>query len=129
MTRTAACACGQLRAEVTGAPRRVAICHCHACRARTGSAFSWNARFAADQVELSGADKSFARQGDEGSTITYHFCPDCGATVWYETSGVEGIAIPVGAFAPGDGPAPEVSVYDNRKPDWLRLAPSMEVWD
>ncbi|MBM1219640.1 GFA family protein [Ponticoccus sp. SC2-23] len=125
----AACACGQLGAEVTGQPLRVAICHCHACRTRTGSAFSWNARFSRDSVSLSGEARAFSRLGDEGGTITYHFCPDCGVTVWYETSGRDGVAIPVGAFAPGQGPKPEDSVYDNRRPDWLFLAPELEVFN
>lgn len=129
MTRTAACACGALTAVCTGEPLRVAVCHCHACRTRTGTAFSWNARFAADQVARTGESRSFARTGDEGSRITHHFCPACGVSVWYETSDVAGVAIPVGAFAPGtDLPAPEVTVYDSRRPAWLRLAP-MTVWD
>lgn len=130
MTRhRAACACGQLSAEVSGPPIRVAICHCHACRTRTGSAFSWNARFSNDAIRLSGEARAFSRVGDEGSTITYHFCHECGVTVWYETSGVQGLAIPVGAFAPETGPRPEFSVYDNRRPDWLMLDPELEVHD
>ena len=33
------CACGAVRYETTGAPRRVSVCHCKACQRRTGSAF------------------------------------------------------------------------------------------
>lgn len=130
MTRTASCACGALTAEVTGEPIRVAICHCHACRTRTGSAFSWNARFAAEAVSMTGDSRSYIRIGDEGSEITYHFCPHCGVTVWYENSALPGIAIPVGAFAPGDLPSPSVSVYHDRKPDWFAVADSdIDIWN
>jgi hypothetical protein len=38
-TRDAACHCGQLRLEVEGDPSVVSICHCLACKRRTGSAF------------------------------------------------------------------------------------------
>ena len=127
----ASCACGQLRAEVTGDPVRVSICHCTECRRRTGSAFSHNARFLPGQVRLSGADRSFTRTGDEGSRITYHFCPDCGVTVWYGNSDVpDMVAIPVGAFAMIDCPTPVWSVYDDRRPAWLQLdVPGLQVID
>lgn len=126
----ARCACGALVVAVTGDPLRVAICHCDACRARTGSAFSWNARFAAEQVVLPEGSRSFARIGDEGSEIVDHFCPDCGSTVWYTNSEMEGVAIPAGALVRAqDLPAPEVSVYDERRPGWLTLASTMERWD
>ena len=128
--RIASCACGSLNAVATAEPLRVAICHCNDCRARTGSAFSWNARFAADAIRLSGESRSFARTGDEGSVITYHFCPNCGVTVWYENDQSDGIAIPVGTFAPGDLPVPQVSVYDDRKPEWIDLAAhDMQIWN
>lgn len=128
--RVARCGCGQLTATCEGEPLRVAICHCHACRTRTGSAFSWNTRFKSTAVTLAGRDKSFTRRGDEGSEITYHFCPDCGVSVWYTNDQVDGTAIPAGAFAPGDLPAPQTSVYDNRRPDWLDLtAGKMQVYD
>ncbi len=127
----ASCACGQLRAEVTGEPVRVSICHCTECRRRTGSAFSHNARYLPDQVRVSGVDKMFTRTGDEGSKITHHFCPDCGVSVWYGNSDVaDMVAIPVGAFAMVDCPAPAWSVYDNRRPGWLRLdVPGLQVID
>lgn len=131
MIRVASCACGQLRAEVTGDPLRVSICHCTECRRRTGSAFSHNARFGRGQVRVTGRDRTHTRTGDEGSSITHHFCPDCGVTVWYgnaETS--ETIGIPVGAFAMVECPAPQWSVYDDRRPDWLRIeVDGLEVID
>lgn len=124
MSARAGCACGALTVRVTGRPQHVSICHCHACRSRTGSAFSWNARFDAGQVTSLGTARSFARAGDDGGTITYHFCGTCGVSVWYTNSGrPDAVMIPVGAFAPGDLPAPTTTVYDNRRPGWLSLSP------
>ncbi len=49
-TREAACHCGQLRLEVEGDPFVVGICHCLACKRRTGSAFGMQAAFEPQQV-------------------------------------------------------------------------------
>ncbi|OAE19403.1 hypothetical protein AXG93_1224s1000 [Marchantia polymorpha subsp. ruderalis] len=45
----------------------------------------------------------------------YHFCPDCGSTVYYENEDTPGVyAVPVGAFADPTFPAPQRSIYENR---------------
>lgn len=119
-TRLAACSCGQLSARVTGEPVRVSICHCLNCQRRTGSPFAQQARFPREQVTLAGQSTRYVLAGDEGSHAGFHFCPHCGATVWYEAEGLEAyISIPVGAFADPDFPAPTVSVYEERMHRWL----------
>lgn len=123
----AQCSCGQLRAVVRGEPFRVSICHCLACQRRTGSAFGTQARFEARDVEITGEATEWSRTGDEGSVITQRFCPRCGATVWYDLDTDPGIvAIPVGAFADPDFPAPRVSVYEERRHRWVRLPDTIE---
>ena len=118
-TRTASCSCGQLQASVTSDPIRVSVCHCLACQRRTGSVFGAQARFSADTVTISGRSKDFVRVGDEGTTTTFRFCPECGATVYYTAQGLEGaVAIPVGAFADPKFPSPTFSVYEERMPSW-----------
>ncbi|WP_374581014.1 GFA family protein [Pseudoduganella sp.] len=117
--RIASCSCGQLTAEVKGDPQRVSICHCLACQRRTGSVFGQQARFPRENVKVSGASTRYVRVGDEGGAATFHFCPTCGATVYYE-SGADGcIAIPVGAFADPAFPPPTVSVYEERMHQWV----------
>ena len=118
--RTASCSCGQLTATATGEPIRISICHCLACQRRTGSVFGAQARFRLEDVEISGQSTPYLRVGDEGYRITFHFCPECGATVHYSIQGLEAyIAIPVGAFAEPGFPAPTVSVYESRKHAWV----------
>ena len=121
--RIARCSCGQLQAEVFGAPFRVSVCHCLECKRRSGSAFAWAGRYYASQVTLSGTRRTFVRVGDEGSRITFRFCPDCGVTVAYENDDLPGmIALPAGTFADPGYPAPTVSVYDPaRICAWLDL--------
>ena len=118
--RLASCSCGQLTARVEGDPVRVSMCHCLACQRRTGSVFGQQARFRRDAVTLAGASTVYVRVGDEGSRVRFHFCPQCGATVFYEPEGLdEYLAIPVGAFADPGFPPPTVSVYEERMHAWV----------
>ena len=118
--RLASCSCGQLTALVVGEPVRVSICHCLACQRRTGSVFGQQARFLREQVVLAGTSTVYVRVGDEGSHVRFHFCPQCGATVYYELGGLDAyLAIPVGAFADPGFPAPSVSVYEERMHSWV----------
>ncbi len=125
--RLASCSCGQLTARTNGEPLRISICHCLNCQRRSGSVFAAQARFARDNVVVSGTSSSFALVGDEGSRAHFHFCPTCGATVYFQTEGAEEtIAIPIGAFADPLFPAPTVSVYEERKHAWVAPPPDAE---
>jgi hypothetical protein len=128
-TRIASCSCGQLTAEVTGEPVRISICHCLACQRRTGGPFAEQARYPREHVTVSGTSTEFARAGDEGPGAKFHFCPTCGATVYYELLDPQMsafLAIPVGAFADPDFPTPRVSVYEGRKHKWVIPPPEAE---
>lgn len=119
-TRLASCSCGQLSARVAGEPVRILICHCLACQRRTGSVFGQQARFARENVAVKGTSTQYTRVGDEGSRATFYFCPQCGATVYWEAEGLEPwLTIPVGAFADPGFPPPTVSVYEERMHGWV----------
>jgi len=119
-TRLASCSCGQLSAQVAGEPLRISICHCLACQRRTGSVFGEQARFPRASVSVFGVSTEYVRVGDEGSRVKFHFCPKCGATVYYEPEGLEEfLVIPVGAFADPGFPSPQVSIYEERKHPWV----------
>lgn len=118
--RHASCSCGQLVARVTGDPVRVSICHCLACQRRTGSVFSAQARFRREDVAVTGQSTVTTLVGDEGGRAHFHFCPQCGATVYYEAEAFPGFCmIPVGAFADPAFPGPRVSVYEARMHAWV----------
>ncbi len=121
-TRTATCRCGQLKATCRGEPVRVSVCHCHACQQRSGSAFAAQARWPSEDVALTGEANVWERTADSGHRVTYRFCPICGSTVAYTIEGWPGVtAIPLGAFAGTDMPAPAFSVYEDRKHDWVEI--------
>jgi hypothetical protein len=124
---TASCSCGQLSLTTNEDPIRVSVCHCLACQRRTGNVFGVQARFRREAVEIKGQSTKFLRIGDEGSRITFDFCPYCGATVHYQIEGEEQhVAIPVGAFADPGFPAPKRSVYEDRMHSWVHLPSDIE---
>lgn len=125
--RTASCSCGQLSVTTSAEPVRVSVCHCLACQRRTGSVFGAQARFPAASVTIRGNSTQFVRVGDAGSRALFHFCPTCGATVYYAIEGSgEHIAIPVGAFGEPSFPVPTVSVYEERMHSWVHMPEDIE---
>lgn len=130
-TRRATCSCGQLSATCRGEPARVSMCHCLACQRRTGSVVGVQARWPSTDVTFEGEDATWERVGDEGSRITFHFCPTCGATLWWQIEGMEDrVAVAVGAFADPSFPAPTFSVYEARQHAWLTIPDEgVEHWE
>lgn len=109
---------------------RISVCHCLDCKRRSGSAFAYQARWPDDQVQFEGDYREWTKANDGGSTATFRFCPNCGSTVAYSLDSMPGLtAIPVGAFADPAFPAPEYSVYEGRKPEWLKIiGDEIEHW-
>jgi hypothetical protein len=129
-TRRAACSCGQLILTAEGEPIRISMCHCLACQRRTGSIFGAQARFTRDKVSIEGRATQYVRTADSGNQITFHFCPDCGSTVYYRLDQLpDVIAVPVGAFADPTFPAPRVSVYESRRHAWAGIPADAEHYD
>jgi hypothetical protein len=126
-TRDAACTCGHLHLTAEGDPVRISMCHCLACKRRTGSAFGIQARFVASAVHVTGRYSDYVRTSDDGEQRTFHFCPDCGATVFYTLEGVpDVVAVPIGSFADPAFPPPTVSVYESRRNPWVVLPAAIE---
>ena len=119
--REGACACGQLRIRVRGAPSIVSSCHCLACQRRTGSLFGASAFFPRAQIAGSEGERStFRRQADSGAVLAFHFCPSCGSTVFWENERLPDIVcVAVGTFADPHFPPPVRTVWTTRKHDWL----------
>ena len=95
------------------------------------------AGFKAEQVQIIGRFSDYARISDEADRKehVFHFCPDCGSTVFYsEPTEPDRIAVAVGSFADPSFPPPTESGYDTRRHSWVRLPDSIsrhtpELWD
>src|SRR5215475_13929627 len=129
--RVATCHCGSLKLLAHGAPRRISLCHCQDCQRRTGSLFGVAAFYPREAVEiLQGESKSFIRPSASGKPVTFHFCPDCGASVyWLAERMPHLIGIAVGAFADPSFPRPEQSVWSKDRHHWLDLPSDMTMFD
>jgi len=123
MERTASCVCGQLTVTINGDPARVNLCNCRECQRRTGSAFQLGALFDDSQIKAIGGEaKTYTRTGESGRTMTLHFCPTCGVSVYFRAEGRPGmIGVHAGCFADPDFPAPNMALWTRTKHHWLTL--------
>ncbi|MGE0211024.1 MAG: GFA family protein [Parvibaculaceae bacterium] len=118
--RTARCSCGKLEVRCAGEPVSVSLCHCLECQKRTGSTYGIAAFYPRSAVEPSGPATSYTRASDSGHPVTFHFCPACGSTVYWEPSRKpDFIAVAVGAFADPSFPAPSKGVYGDHRHPWV----------
>ena len=82
------------------------------------------ARWPREQVRIEGTRPSTCGSLTRARSARF-FCPTCGATVYY-WSDPERIAVPVGAFADPNFPAPRVSVWEDRMHPWVGLPDGIE---
>ncbi|TPK59456.1 MULTISPECIES: GFA family protein [unclassified Mesorhizobium] len=121
-SRIARCTCGQLQIRCPQQPAKISLCHCLDCQRRTGSPFGIAAFFAADAIDIDGSSQTFRRNSDSGFPVTFHFCGNCGSTVfWYPSRKPEAVAVAVGCFADPSFPAPTQAVYGESRHDWVVL--------
>src|SRR6516162_6413644 len=128
MERTGQCHCGLLCVTTQGEPTRVYLCHCKSCQRRTGTAFHYGATFLKERVRRDGGRSTFERDAHTGSRIRFHFCPNCGSTVYWEgdrNPAVCGVAVV--AFDTSALPPPGDSIWDEAMHPWLGLPPGTPV--
>ncbi|MET0660458.1 MAG: GFA family protein [Steroidobacteraceae bacterium] len=125
----AACDCGQLRVTCEGDAVRISMCHCIACQRRTGAPFSANSRFERKRVTVAGRSTVYTRKADSGNSVSFHFCPVCGSTVYWELSGFPTlIAVAQGMFADPEYPPPTVSVWEQTRHPWTDRISLIHRW-
>lgn len=120
--RLASCSCGKLTVRCSGEPTKVSLCHCRECQKRTGSTYGIAAFFRRAAVQAAGQAQRYTRASDSGHPVTFHFCPRCGSTVYWEPARMPDlVAVAVGAFTDPGFPAPSQSVYGEYRHAWVRL--------
>jgi hypothetical protein len=111
----------------TGDPDRVYLCHCEACQRRTGTPFHFGATYPKERVRLEGERRVYERDADSGYGIRFHFCPNCGGTLYWEGDrNPAACGVAVGAFDTSDFPPPSDSIWEESMYPWLGLPPRME---
>ena len=115
----ASCCCGQLSLSSTQPVEKTAICHCIACKKRTGSNYGVQARLKKASCKVQGSASTYQRTGDEGCKIDYSFCPNCGTTLFWKIDAMpDEIILAAGTIDHMEIPAPTFSVYEERMPSW-----------
>jgi hypothetical protein len=121
-TRRAACSCGQIDLTIEGEPARISMCHCLDCQRRTGAVMSNQARFRRAQVRFEGRTTTWKRDAESGNALTFHFCPVCGSTVYWENETLpDYVLVAVGNFADPSFPAPTIAVWEDSRHPWVSL--------
>ena len=70
-------------------------------------------------MRLAGSSTIYERHV-EGRRLSFHFCPTCGSTVYWEAENHPGrYGIAVGAFADPHFPRPARSVFERSRHGWL----------
>ena len=105
------------------------MCHCYVCQKQTGSAFSIQARFPREQVTIEGKSTAWKFPIDGAKPVpyrncasgggTFHFCPECGSTVYYTVDAApDVIGVKVGAFTDPTFPSPMISGFEEYRFPW-----------
>lgn len=118
---TASCDCGAVTLSVSAKPVSMFQCACLNCQKVSGSGHSSVVLFPAAAIRLVGATKSVVRPADSGAKFTRHFCPECGTTIFGQSSRAPAFSIvPAGLFA---------GQNDWFEPNQLIFARSHQHWD
>jgi hypothetical protein len=128
-TRNASCSCGQLTVTYVGPdPERRALCQCNSCKLRTGSVMSASIRVPSSRITVKGKSTAwtFPEKGEtvayrscDSGGVTYHFCPVCGSTVYWDITFAPGYTgVGVGAFTDPTFPEPNISGFEEYKHPW-----------
>jgi len=138
-TRKASCRCGKLSVTYKGPdPERVTLCHCNSCQLRTGTAFSIQGRFPREHAKIEGKSTKWTFPGDSGKPVTYkscdsggatyHFCPMCGTTVYWDIHAApDVIGIAIGTLTDPTFPPPKISGFEEYGHPWAMKVADLPI--
>jgi hypothetical protein len=109
------CACGAVRFEAIGEPKRIGLCHCMTCRKHHGAAFNPFVVYPFDQVMIAGSLQSW-RSSEHGRRFSCQVC--CSPISYFEDEGGE-IELHLGSFDEPSLFAPQYVNWVVHREDWL----------
>lgn len=121
MKHRASCQCSAISVASDTDPDLSVICCCSACQRRTGSAFGVGVYFPINDVSISGRTRIWTRSAESGRSLTNHFCPGCGTTVyWTLDMRPQHLGVALGCLqTPSDDP--RYVVWAQTARGWLRF--------
>lgn len=124
------CLCGSVRYECQASPLAAMHCQCSDCRKTSATGHSSKLAVPRSAVKLSGELKFYESQGESGNAIRRGFCPNCGSSIYAESSGFPEI----GAIAASslDDPSifqPSMVIFAAGAPTWDYTDPQLPKFD
>ena len=118
MRTAGSCLCGAVRYEVTGALRDVILCHCRMCRKTHGhvAAYTATAKSALHLSETRGL--KWYRSSDKARR---GFCGECGASMFWEPSGKDYVAIAAGTLDAPTGLRTAIQIHLDSAGDYYAI--------
>ena len=125
------CQCGTVRYEVTGAPKRIVVCHCMDCQQQSSSAFGMTMVVAEEDFRLTqGALKTYESTSAAGRGKLGAFCPDCGTRIYHQTEWRKGmISVKPGTLDDTSWLKPEMHLWTCHKQPWVILPEDVDIYD
>ena len=123
----ASCQCGAVKVGSMAEPDFIIACNCKACQKKTGAPFGTGAYFKQSDFQVSGDTWKYTRTADSGRSLTNHFCPNCGTTIfWTLDMRPDHVAVGLGSFDT-KAPKPTRVIWMSQKHDWVEFPEDMEV--
>eukprot|EP01119_Soliformovum_irregulare_P018704 TRINITY_DN578_c0_g1_i1.p1 TRINITY_DN578_c0_g1~~TRINITY_DN578_c0_g1_i1.p1 ORF type:complete len:155 (+),score=25.01 TRINITY_DN578_c0_g1_i1:80-544(+) len=120
---TGGCMCKQVRYLISAQPDMFIVCHCIDCQKETGSAFLVEIQIPRTCFRITqGNPTGFTSTADSGSKITKYFCPECGSSLYSNTSSHPSkFDIRIGGLDDRSIVDPKMHVFASRKQKWFDI--------
>ena len=119
---TGSCLCGAVRYEVTASLRDVVDCHCAMCRKTHGHIAAYTA---APKPVLQLSESRGLRWYQSSNIARRGFCSECGASLFWDPSGKDYIAIAAGTLDPPTGLKTVIQVHVASAGDYYTPSPDI----
>ena len=122
------CLCGRVRYACDGQPISMGLCQCERCQRQSGSSFLIAVVFDHNAVTIDTSSLStFVASSDDGSTLSRHFCTNCGSAVMITLDRYPEIRSMMGGTLDDKSQLkPSFSLWCSSGQAWLSLPDSIE---
>jgi len=120
------CLCGAVRYEVSGELRPALVCHCRMCQQTHGVPAAYSAA-KRERLALTEA-RGLAWYASSG-TARRGFCRECGASLFWEPTGGDYVAIACGTLDQPTGIKTVGHIFVADKGDWYEIADGLPQFE
>jgi hypothetical protein len=121
------CLCGKVRYSANAEPLFTGVCHCHDCQKFSGTAFAAVLAVPKAAVSVTGALKTFTKNGDSGQPIHRRFCPECGSGIMDEAALMpDAVMLNIGTLDDPSWVKPGMQIYCDSAQPWVQLGGEMK---